>query len=53
LCIVIADSTLLSVGSTSLAKNSDGGAGAGIHGKGSLAAIQAAGNWPRIYGDGD
>jgi hypothetical protein len=52
-CIVIADSTLLSAGSTSLAKNSDGGAGAGIHGKGSSAAIQAARSWSRIYGDGD
>jgi hypothetical protein len=29
------------------------GTGVGIHGKGSLAVIQATGSWPRIYGGGD
>jgi hypothetical protein len=55
-CAVIAASTLMSAGSISLAKNSYGGAGepgVGIHGKGSLAVIQATGSWPRIYGGGD
>jgi hypothetical protein len=52
-CVVIADSTLLSAGSTSLTKNSDGGAGDRIHGKGSSVVIQAVGSWPKIYGDGD